>query len=105
MQSLKLVTTNTSIPKFLYHSRVLSATIASAILAQDVPDQKRILAVLSLPDIVKVALQSTLRTYLEDIKIAGFEKRKKRKVFIVGNTGNLILNDDYMISLLKTVSF
>ena len=48
-------------------------------LVQDMPDQKGILSVLSLPDIVKMALQSTLRTYLEDIKIGGFEKRKKRK--------------------------
>ena len=69
-------------------------------LVQDMPDQKGILSVLSLPDIVKMALQSTLRTYLEDIKIGGFEKRKKRKVFIVGNTGKPILIYHYMISMI-----
>ena len=84
---------STSTPKVylaVYSShRVMSAVIASASVVDnrrgvDIEDT---VANLDLPDVVKAAVKSNLKSYLEAIKIDGYEGKKKRKVFVFGNTG------------------
>jgi hypothetical protein len=43
---------------------------------------------LEIPEVVKLTLKQSLRPYLGSIMVDGYADKKKRKVFILGNTGN-----------------
>ena len=50
---------------------------------------------LDLPQVVKANLNTMLPTYLKAIKLDGYSKEKKRKAFIIGNTGTCSVSLDH----------
>ena len=70
----------------------MSAIIASSLVINDIDgiDVENTVSKLDLPDVVKASVTSNLKSYLEAIKIDGYEGKKKRKVFIFGNTSKLL---------------
>ena len=73
--------------------RIMSAVTASALVVEENKglDVRNILSNLDVPDVVKMALRSNLKSYLEAIQVDGFEDKKKRKVYMIGNTGKCSL--------------
>ena len=53
-------------------------------------DIRRATLDLELPEAVKLTLKHNLKPYLEAIQIDGYEDKKKRKVFMLGNTGKIL---------------
>ena len=51
---------------------------------------RNLLPYLEMPDPIKAQLTFKLLDYLEAIKLDGFQEKKKRKVFILGNSGKMI---------------
>ena len=65
----------------LFCFRVMSAIIATALVVMEPKgiDADTAISNLDLPDVVKAALKSNLKSYLEAVKIDGYETQKKRK--------------------------
>ena len=67
----------------------MSAIIATALVTMN-PDTSHIninVMQLELPENVKRNLKQTLRPYLEALSVQGYETKKRRKCFVIGNTG------------------
>ena len=57
----------------------------------EIPKKFRpLLPYLEIPDPIKAQLVLKMSDYLEAIKLDGFQEKKKRKVFILGNSGKMI---------------
>ena len=66
--------------------------MAMSILHPDHPRKKSILSKLSLPPFIKEDLNSRLKPYLEAVQLDGYDKRKIRKMIMLGNKGILCLS-------------
>ena len=74
---------------YIISFRIMSAMIAVALTIVDPADRLStdIKPYLELTDIVKLNLGQGILQYLQAIKLHGYESKKKRKMFVIGNTG------------------
>ena len=66
--------------------------MAMLIVGRDCHLSPTITSQLDLPDFIKRSLEQRLIPYIQAIKLYGYETNKRRKMFVVGNTGIQIKN-------------
>ena len=69
--------------------RVMSTIIAMGLVIVR-PDDRLFATIashLDLPDVIKGNLEERIIPYLQAIKLDGYDSKKKRKMFVIGNTG------------------
>ena len=84
-----LIMQNKAVSKY---GRAMSALIATASLMMKSCNFDIASVDLDLPEGVKTNLEKALPIFLDAVQIDGYEDRKKRKAFVLGNTGNIILH-------------